>query len=173
MVSNDYVFTDDEKINSAINFYIKNKNTDLPIIIPGKNGSGKTHILKSFQNYYQTKNDSKTIYISAEAFKNEFIESIKKGTTDSFRKKYRNLDVLLIDDFEILKKCDATLQELCFTFYELLNKKASVFISTTCTLSKGFIPKLKTLLKNSMTLYLPSNSKNQRFVKVVFYVRNK
>ena len=100
MFSNDYVFTDNDKINYAINFYLKNKNTDFPIIISGKNGSGKTHILKSLQNYYQTKKDSKNIYISAEAFKYEFVDSIKKGSTDSFRKKYRNLDVLLIDDFE-------------------------------------------------------------------------
>ena len=79
MFSNDYVFTDNDKINSAINFYLKNKNTDFPIIISGKNGSGKTHILKSLQNYYQSKKVSNIVYISAELFKNEFIESIKKG----------------------------------------------------------------------------------------------
>ncbi len=173
MFSNDYVFTDNDKINSTINFYLKNKNTDFPIIISGKNGSGKTHILKSLQNYYQTKTDSKIIYISAEAFKNEFVESIKEGTTATFREKFRNLDTFLIDDFEILKNNDATLQELCFTFYELLNKKASIYIATTCPLTKGFIPKIKTLLKNSMCLYLPSLSTNQRFIKVVFYVSNK
>ena len=173
MFSNDYVFTDNDKINSAINFYLKNKNTDFPIIISGKNGSGKTHSLKSLQNYYQTKKDSNNIYISAEAFKYEFVDSIKKGSTDSFRKKYRNLDVLLLDDFEILKNCDATLQELCFTFYELLNKKASIYIATTFPLTNGFIPKIRTLLKNSMCLYLPSPSTNQRFIKVVFYVSNK
>lgn len=172
MFSNDYVFTDNDKINSAINFYLKNKNTDFPIIISGKNGSGKTHILKSLQNYYQSKKVSNIVYISAELFKNEFIESIKKGTTESFRNKYRNLDILLIDDFEILKDCDATLQELCFTFYELLNKKASIYIATTCPLTKGFIPKLKTLLSNAMTLYLPASTK-QKFLKVVFYVSNK
>lgn len=172
MVSNDYVFTDDVKINTAINFYLNNKNTDFPIIISGKNGSGKTHVLKSLQNYYQTKTDSKVIYISAESFKNEFIDSIKKGTTATFREKYRNIDTLLIDDFEILKNNDATLRELCFIFYKLLNKKASIYVATTCPLTKGFIPKLKTLLSNAMTLYLPASTK-QKLLKVVFYVRNK
>jgi chromosomal replication initiator protein len=101
-----------------------------PLLIYGGVGLGKTHLMQAIGNYAYTNSSSKIIYTSAENFMNEFIESINdKKTASSFRNKYRNTDLLMIDDIHSLKNADATLEELFHT-YEALHKALKQMIFT-------------------------------------------
>jgi chromosomal replication initiator protein len=100
-----------------------------PLLIYGGVGLGKTHLMQAIGNYVHSNSDNKIIYISAENFMNEFIESINdKKTASSFRNKYRHTDLLMIDDIHSLKYGDATLSELFNTYEALYNaNKQMVF----------------------------------------------
>jgi chromosomal replication initiator protein len=101
-----------------------------PLLIYGGVGLGKTHLMQAIGNYAYLNSSSKIIYTSAENFMNEFIESINdKKTASSFRNKYRNTDLLMIDDIHSLKNADATLEELFHT-YEALHKAYKQMVFT-------------------------------------------
>ena len=95
-----------------------------PILLYGGSGLGKTHLMQAIGNYIYYNNDEKLkiCYVSAESFTNEFILSTKEGNTNSFKNKYRNLDVLLLDDIHFLQNKDATQEELFYTFNALHEK---------------------------------------------------
>ena len=100
-----------------------------PCLIYGGVGLGKTHLLQAIGNYID-KNDPKkrVIYVTAESFTNEFISVIGKPDNNKFKQKYRNVDVLLIDDIHFLQKKESTQEELFHTFNELYqNNKQIVF----------------------------------------------
>jgi len=103
-----------------------NKN---PILFYGGSGLGKTHLMQSIGNYIYNQNPkAKICYISAESFTNEFTDSIKTKKTTEFKNKYRNLDVLLLDDIHFLEGKEQTQEELFYTFNALFdNKKQLVF----------------------------------------------
>jgi chromosomal replication initiator protein len=101
-----------------------------PLLIYGGVGLGKTHLMQAIGNYVHSNSDNKIIYISAENFMNEFIESINdKKTASSFRNKYRHTDLLMIDDIHSLRYGDATLAEL-FNTYEALHNANKQMIFT-------------------------------------------
>ncbi|MDR2343454.1 MAG: chromosomal replication initiator protein DnaA [Spirochaetaceae bacterium] len=102
-----------------------------PLLIYGGVGLGKTHLMQAIGNYACSNPGIKIIYTSAENFMNEFIESINndKKTASSFRNKYRNTDLLMIDDIHSLKNADATLEELFHT-YEALHKAFKQMVFT-------------------------------------------
>ena len=94
-----------------------------PMLIYGGVGLGKTHLMQAIGHYIIDNNpDAKICYISAESFTNEFIASTRKKTTDEFKKKYRNLDVLLLDDIQFLEGKEATQEELFHTFNAIYDK---------------------------------------------------
>ncbi len=98
-----------------------------PILLYGGSGLGKTHLMQAIGNYIHNTNDKlKICYISAESFTNEFIMSTKEKKTSSFKSKYRNLDVLLLDDIHFLQNKDATQEELFYTFNALHEKHAQM-----------------------------------------------
>ena len=99
-----------------------------PILLYGGSGLGKTHLMQAIGNYIYNHNDEKLkiCYVSAESFTNEFILSTKEGNTNSFKNKYRNLDVLLLDDIHFLQNKDATQEELFYTFNALHEKHAQM-----------------------------------------------
>lgn len=105
------------------------KSTFNPCLIYGGVGLGKTHLLQAIGNYiYSTHPEMNVIYVTAEAFTNEFIECLGSNSTNKFKKKYRDVDVLLIDDIHFLQKKTTTQEELFHTFVELHhNEKQIVF----------------------------------------------
>ena len=84
-----------------------------PCLIYGDVGLGKTHLLSSIGNYILDHTpECKVMYVTAETFTNEFIESIGSQKTQQFKNKFRNVDVLLIDDIHFLQGKDSTQEEL-------------------------------------------------------------
>ena len=91
-----------------------------PCLIYGGVGLGKTHLLQSIGNYIDEHNPKmKIIYVTAESFTNEFINSLLTDKASAFKIKYRSVDVLLIDDIHFLQKKNQIQEELFHTFNEL------------------------------------------------------
>lgn len=92
-----------------------------PCLIYGGVGLGKTHLLQAIGNYIDDMNPKKKIiYVTAESFTNEFIASIgSNNSKNQFKQKYRNVDVLLLDDIHFLQKKESTQEELFHIFNEL------------------------------------------------------
>ena len=90
-----------------------------PLLILGNVGLGKTHLMEAIGNAIYNNIGGKIIYITAENFTNEFIESINTKSQQKFKNKYRNADVLLIDDIHFLQNKEGTQDEL-FSTYEAL-----------------------------------------------------
>lgn len=101
-----------------------------PCLIYGGVGLGKTHLLQSIGNYIDEHNPKmKIIYVTAESFTNEFINSLSANQTSLFKAKYRNVDVLLIDDIHFLQKKDSTQEELFHTFNELYDNHKQIVLT--------------------------------------------
>lgn len=102
-----------------------------PLFIHGKTGVGKTHLAQSIGRGVIERNPrSKVMYISSEGFLNEMVKGIKSGLMEKFRAKYRQVDVLIIDDMQLISKWIATQEEFFNTFNELYNAgRQIVFIA--------------------------------------------
>jgi chromosomal replication initiator protein len=103
-----------------------------PLFIYGNVALGKTHLLQAIAHrILGEKPDLKILYITSEAFTNEFVEAVrddKQSSRSRFREKYRNIDVLLMDDIQFLQNKASTLSELFHTFNELFHdRKQMVF----------------------------------------------
>lgn len=105
-----------------------------PLFLYGGVGLGKTHLMHSIAHFIQTNNPSmKVLYVSSEIFTNELIDSIRNGNNSSmnkFRDKYRNIDVLLIDDIQFIIGKESTQDEFFHTFNTLREAKKQVIISS-------------------------------------------
>ena len=104
-----------------------------PLFIYGGTGLGKTHILMAIANYLRLKSPSTNVlYATCEQFTNQFIESISrgKGSDQDFRKKYRNIDVLLIDDIQFLAKKQGIQTEFFHTFNELVMHNKQIVLTS-------------------------------------------
>ena len=137
-----------------------------PLLIYGGVGLGKTHLMQAIGNYAYSNSNSKIIYTSAENFMNEFIESINdKKTASSFRNKYRNTDLLMIDDIHALKNADATLEELFHT-YEALHKAYKQMIFTCdrpVTELKNLTERLRSRFKSGLNVEIQLPDYETRF----------
>ena len=100
-----------------------------PCLIYGGVGLGKTHLIQSIGNYVFNENEkSRVVYVTSETFINEFIQSIQQGKNHQFKNRYRNVDVLLIDDIHFLQGKNQTQEELFHTFNALYeSNKQMVF----------------------------------------------
>ena len=112
-------------------------NTYNPLYIYGGSGLGKTHLMHAIGNYINENNPSlKVLYVNSENFTNEVIKSIRSGKKDNtesmsiLREKYRNIDVLLIDDIQFIIGKDATQEEFFHTFNSLYENGKSIIISS-------------------------------------------
>ena len=99
-----------------------------PVLFYGGSGLGKTHLMQAIGNYIHQNNeeDLKIGYLSAEDFTNDFTSSLSSKKPNEFKNKYRNLDVLLLDDIHFLQNKTGIQEELFHTFDALSQKKAQM-----------------------------------------------
>ncbi len=100
-----------------------------PLFIYGGTGLGKTHLLQAIGNQ-ALENGKTVIYVTIEQFMNDFTFSIKNKNMEHFRAKYRNCDVLLIDDVQFLSGKEQTQEEFFHTFNELHNAKKQIVMTS-------------------------------------------
>ena len=102
-----------------------------PLFVYGDSGLGKTHLLHAIGHYAQTLYSGlKVRYVSSEEFINDFINLIRDGKQDGFRRRYRDVDVLLVDDIQFLENKEGTQEEFFHTFNTLHNASKQIVISS-------------------------------------------
>ncbi len=102
-----------------------------PLFLYGGVGLGKTHLMQAVGNYVLSQNRaSKVLYTTSEKFTNELINAIQNNKNIEFRAKYRNLDLLLIDDIQFLSNKERSQEEFFHTFNELYENAKQIVISS-------------------------------------------
>lgn len=125
-----------------------------PLFIYGKSGLGKTHLMNAIGNYIVENSDKKVLYITSEEFIEDFLQYYRSDSHDdsknkileNFREKYQNVDVLIIDDIQRLRKKEATQDEFKETFDKLhkMDKQIIIASDTSPNDLKEFEDRLKT-----------------------------
>lgn len=143
-------FVDEFGINKKYIFqnYIVGKNNELahaasqavaknpgnvynPLFLYGGVGLGKTHLVQAIGNHILSQNpDTKIMYASCEKFTNDFINAIKSGQANAFQEKYRNIDVLLIDDIQFITGKEGTQEAFFHTFNALHQSNKQIVITS-------------------------------------------
>ena len=108
-----------------------------PLFIYGKSGLGKTHLMHAIGNYIKENSQKKVLYVTTDTFVNDFLKIYRKNegdsnfdTIDSFKNKYRNVDVLMIDDIQYLEIAHKTQQEFFNTFNDLYTNNKQIIITS-------------------------------------------
>jgi chromosomal replication initiator protein len=102
-----------------------------PLFIYGAAGLGKTHLLHAIGHHVKAVFRNKRVrYVSTETFMNEFVDAIRSKTMPDFKRRYRDLDVLLIDDIQFLERTQELQEEFFHTFNQLHNEDGQIVISS-------------------------------------------
>lgn len=132
-----------------------------PLLIYGKTGLGKTHLLHAIANYTLKKNPNlNVLYTTCERYVQEYVDSIPKRTTTDFKNKYRNVDILLIDDIHDLAGKEQTQEEFFNTFNDLYDNKKQIVLTSDKPI-KEMGEKIQERIKSRLTwgstceVYLP------------------
>ena len=133
-----YVFTnfvvgDSNRFAHAAAFGVSNLpgKTYNPLFIHSAAGLGKTHLINAIGNHVFSVNpDSNVSYVSCENFTNQMIKAISEKSMDTFRRRYRNTDVLLIDDVQFLGDKESTQEEFFYTFNTLYDQNRQIVLAS-------------------------------------------
>ncbi|MFO7726484.1 MAG: chromosomal replication initiator protein DnaA [Oceanipulchritudo sp.] len=102
-----------------------------PLFVYGDTGLGKTHLMHAMAHAIQQSDpDAKVVYLSCEKFTNNFLRAIRENSLDAFRRLYRKVDVLLIDDIQFLEGKERTQEEFFHTFNELFETQRQLCLSS-------------------------------------------
>jgi len=108
-----------------------------PLFIYGKSGLGKTHLMHAIGNYIKENSRKKVLYVTTDTFVNDFLKLYRKNdsdnnfdTVENFKDKYRNVDVLMIDDIQYLEIAQKTQQEFFNTFNDLYTNNKQIIIAS-------------------------------------------
>ncbi|WP_407434499.1 chromosomal replication initiator protein DnaA [Treponema sp.] len=127
-----------------------------PLLLYGGVGLGKTHLMQSIGNYIYEHSDSKLkiCCVPAENFLNEFTDSLKNNTPNKFKNKYRNLDVLLLDDIHFLQGKESLQEETFHTFNSLNERGAQMVFTCDRPINelKGIEDRLKTRFSSGVCI---------------------
>ena len=133
-----------------------------PLFLYGGVGLGKTHLMHSVAHYILQKDPTKKVlYVTSEVFTNELIDSIRNGNNTSmtkFREKYRNIDVLLIDDVQFIIGKESTQEEFFHTFNSLFNGHKQIVLSSDRPASEisNLEPRLSSRFESGLTVEVQS-----------------
>ena len=141
------------------------------ILIYGGIGMGKTHLIQAIGNYIHENSDRRIIHTTAENFLNEYVQAIQDGKRKAFNNKFRNADVLLMDDIQFFQDKMGVQEELYHTFNALLDGKKQLVFTCDRPLSelKKFSKRLISRFGQSLTveLQLPCYETRHAILKAV------
>ncbi len=122
-----------------------------PLFIYGGTGLGKTHLLHAIGNRIRARDPKlRVVYTSAEQFLNDFVVLVKKGQMEEFRRKFReNVDVLMMDDIQVLKKAQETQNEFFHTFNDLHDSGKAIIL--TSDINPNELPNIEQRLRTRFT----------------------
>lgn len=143
-----------------------------PLFIYGDSGMGKTHLMQAIGNYVLEEGRNQNVfYITSEEFTNQMIESLRSNTMSDFRAKFRNIDLLLIDDIHFLSKKEGTQEEFFHTFNALYENRKQIVL--TSDRAPKDIPDLENRLVTRFEWGLLADLKSPDFETRVAILRKK
>lgn len=129
---NKFIVGNSNRLAYAASMAVANKpgTAHNPLFIYGGVGLGKTHLVQAIANEIKKKNPKKKIiYVACEEFTNEFVQSISTGKINQFKKKYRDADLLLVDDIQFLAHKEGTQEEFFHTFNSLHQSNRQIVLT--------------------------------------------
>jgi len=135
-----FISGESNKFAKAIGLAVAEKPGSMynPLFIYGNSGLGKTHLMHAIGNYITANSNKKVLYVTSEKFVDDFLSLYRKNennfkAVDNFKRKYRDIDVLMIDDIQYLEIASKTQQEFFNTFNELHTQNKQIIISSDRT----------------------------------------
>lgn len=123
--SNSYAFAAAENV---VNFPAQNNN---PLFLYGKSGLGKTHLMQAIGNEVLKRNPNMCVlYVTSEQFTNDMVNCLKEKKMEVFRQRYRDVDMLLVDDVQFIEGRDGTQEEFFHTFNDLHMKNKQIVLTS-------------------------------------------